>query len=393
MSLRQKERVIKLKKALEEPPADKLPQDIESFAASMGIIPDSWQKNLCEIVADKEKPARVFVLASRQSGKSYCTALAAIFHALTVPNSTTLLLSPTLRQSSLLFRRVIQFYKAAGRPVKPISESALQLRLENGAWVQALPANETNLRGISSVSLLVMDEFSRVPESLYFAVLPMLATMPNSKLVALTTPAGKRGAAFLKTIPKEKRDKKVLRRLTNDPDELMVAIAWLVQGYFERKDHGLQIPDSVTQGKEEYEVQVNPLYPFVKNEVIFDDGSKNGGIYHETRTLTGELLQRVWDTEGKVVGNPRQFNRHFKALLPYFEKKTGIKAEHKHARDGSAWINVRLRGEGDEVLLKKGGQSVQDTCDDVTEKVMIQRFSNTTHLLCGSSDKRYLSLG
>lgn len=162
-------------------------------------------------------------------------------------------------------------------------------------------------------------------------------------------------APFLKTILKEKRDKKVLRRLTNDPDELTVAIAWLAQGYFERKDHGLQIPDSVTQGKEEYEVQVNPLYPFVKNEVFFDDGSKNGGMHHETRTLTGELLQRVWDTERKVVGNPRQFNKHFKALLPYFEKKTGIKAEHKHVRDGSAWINVRLRDEGDEVLLKNVG--------------------------------------
>jgi hypothetical protein len=114
-------------------------------------------------------------------------------------------------------------------------------------------------------------------------------------------------------------------------------------------------------------VQVNPLYPFVKTEVIFDDGSKNGGMHHETRTLTVELLQRVWDTEGKVVGNPKQFNKHFKALLPYFEKKTGIKAEHKRVRDGSAWINVRLRDEGDEVLLKKVGQSTQDTGDDVTE--------------------------
>lgn len=196
MSLRQRERISKLKKSLEEPPVKDLPQDIAGFASSIGVTLDDWQRDLCEIVADKEKPARVFVLASRQSGKSYCTALASIFHALTVPNSTTLLLSPTLRQSSLLFRRVIQFYKASGRPVKPLSESALQLRLENGAWVQALPANETNIRGISSVSLLVIDEFSRVPESLYFAVLPMLATMPVSKLIALTTPAGKRGIAW-----------------------------------------------------------------------------------------------------------------------------------------------------------------------------------------------------
>ena len=172
---------------------------------------------------------------------------------------------------------------------------------------------------------------------------------------------------FLNTIPREKRDKKVLRRLTNDQDELTVAIAWLVQGYFDRKDDGLQIPESVTQGKEEYEVQVNPLWEFVKNEVIFDAGTKNGELHHETRTLTADLLQRLWDTEGKVVGNSRQFNKHFKNLLPYFEKKTGIKAELKHLRDGAAWRNVRLRDEVDEVLSEKEGQLTSVTCDDVME--------------------------
>jgi putative DNA primase/helicase len=171
---------------------------------------------------------------------------------------------------------------------------------------------------------------------------------------------------FLNTIPKEKRDKEVLKRLTSDPDELTVAIAWLVQGYFDRKDHGLQIPDSVTQGKEEYEVQVNPLFEFVNSEVVFDDGRKNGGLHHETRTLTADLLQRLWDTEGKVVTNSRQFSKHFKNLVPYFEKRTGIKAELKHLRDGAAWLNVRLREEGDEVRSQEEGQSAWGTCDDVT---------------------------
>ena len=187
-------------------------------------------------------------------------------------------------------------------------------------------------------------------------------------------------APFLKTIPEEKRDKEVLRRLTNDPGELMVAIAWLVQGYFDRKDHGLQIPDSVTQGKEEYEVQVNPLYEFVNNEVIFDDGRKNGEIHHETRTLTGDLLQRVWDTEGKVVNNSRQFNKQFKELLPYFEKKTGIKAELKHQRDGAAWLNVRLSDEDNEVLSEKEGQSTSVTCDDVTDNTTFGE-SNLSNLV------------
>ena len=172
---------------------------------------------------------------------------------------------------------------------------------------------------------------------------------------------------FLNTIPKEKRDKEVLKRLTSDPDELTVAIAWLVQGYFDRKDHGLQIPDSVTQGKEEYEVQVNPLFEFVNSELVFDDGRKNGGLHHQTRTLTADLLQRLRDTEEKVVANSRQFNKHFKNLVPYFEKKTGIKAELKHLHDGAAWLNVRLRDESDEVLSERGGQSTSGVGDDVTE--------------------------
>jgi putative DNA primase/helicase len=185
---------------------------------------------------------------------------------------------------------------------------------------------------------------------------------------------------FLNTIPKEKRDKEVLRRLTNDEDELTVAIAWLVQGYFDRKDHGLQIPDSVTQGKEEYEVQVNPLFEFVNNEVVFDDGRKNGEIHHEVRTLTADLLQRLLDTEGKVVANSRQFNKHFKNLLPYFENKTGIKAELKHLRDGAAWLNVRLRDEADEVLSEEGGQSTSGVCDDVTENTSFGE-SNLSNLV------------
>jgi P4 family phage/plasmid primase-like protien len=187
-------------------------------------------------------------------------------------------------------------------------------------------------------------------------------------------------APFLKTIPEEKRDKDVLKRLTNDPDELMVAIAWLVQGYFDRKDRSLQIPDSVTQGKEEYEVQVNPLFEFVSNEVVFDDGRKNGEIHHQTRTLTGDLLQRLLDTEGKVVSNSRQFNKHFKELLPYFEKKTGIKAELRHQRDGAAWLNVRLRDEGDEILSEEEGQSTSATRDDVTENTSFGE-SNLSNLV------------
>ena len=51
------------------------------------------------------------------------------------------------------------------------------------------------MRGFSGVSLLVVDEAARVPDELYFAVRPMLA-VSGGRLVALSTPFGKRGFFF-----------------------------------------------------------------------------------------------------------------------------------------------------------------------------------------------------
>jgi hypothetical protein len=56
----------------------------------------------------------------------------------------------------------------------------------------ALPGNEGTIRGYSGVNLLVVDEASRVPDSLYTAVRPMLA-VSGGRLVTLSTPFGSRG--------------------------------------------------------------------------------------------------------------------------------------------------------------------------------------------------------
>ncbi len=154
------------------------------MARNAGLELDPWQAKLV-----RSKANRVIVNCSRQTGKSTTTAVLADHTALYVPGSTVLLLSPTLRQSSLLFRKCLQIYQALGRPVASESESALRLQLENGSQIVSLPGKEGTVRGFSAVDLLVIDEASRVEESLYVAVRPMLA-VSGGRLVTLSTPNG-----------------------------------------------------------------------------------------------------------------------------------------------------------------------------------------------------------
>jgi hypothetical protein len=131
-------------------------------------------------------------LCGRQNGKSVVAAALALATLLLTPRSLVLLLSPTLRQSSELFRKLLALYRALARPVAATRETGSELELANGSRVVSLPENETGIRCFSGVALLIIDEASRVGDDLYFAVRPMLAVSDGS-LLALSTPFGARG--------------------------------------------------------------------------------------------------------------------------------------------------------------------------------------------------------
>jgi hypothetical protein len=71
-------------------------------------------------------------------------------------------------------------------------DSSLQMHLDNGSRIVGLPASEGKIRVYSSVSLLLIDEASRVDDALYRAMRPMLA-VSRGRLLALSTPFGQRG--------------------------------------------------------------------------------------------------------------------------------------------------------------------------------------------------------
>jgi hypothetical protein len=155
--------------------------------ALAGLSPDPWQ---AEVLASSAN--RMLLLASRQSGKSSVSAALGLKTALLQPRSLVLLLSPSLRQSGELFRKVTALFGDLGRPIPVTAESALRLELANGSRVVSLPGDEKTVRCFSGVAMLIIDEAARVEDTLYRAVRPMLA-VSHGRLVALSTPFGKRG--------------------------------------------------------------------------------------------------------------------------------------------------------------------------------------------------------
>jgi hypothetical protein len=103
-----------------------------------------------------------------------------------------LILSPSLRQSGELFRKVLAAYNALNRPVAALRHSQTRLELANGARVVCLPGREDTVRSFSGPALILIDEAARVPDDLYRGVRPMLA-VSQGDLICLSTPFGQRG--------------------------------------------------------------------------------------------------------------------------------------------------------------------------------------------------------
>lgn len=152
-----------------------------------GLVPDAWQAKLLS-----ERPKRALLCCARQSGKTEVAITAAEHTALFEPGSLSLIVSPSQRQSGEVFRRLMLLHSTLNDVPQLVAESALRAEYANGSRVIALPGSERTVRGYSRAKLIVLDEAARVDDALMAALRPMMATV-NGSLIALTTPAGKRG--------------------------------------------------------------------------------------------------------------------------------------------------------------------------------------------------------
>ncbi len=157
------------------------------FARSMGIKPDSWQRDVLESTSD-----RIVMNCARQSGKSVIAAISSLHTALYLPAQLILLISASHRQSAELFKKVLHYLDKIETRPPLIEENKLSLQLKNRSRIVSLPSKGDHIRGYSGVNEIYIDEASRVPDELYHALRPMLS-VSKGRLVLLSTPYGKRG--------------------------------------------------------------------------------------------------------------------------------------------------------------------------------------------------------
>src|SRR5438552_6953165 len=108
--------------------------DPARLLCARGLEPDPWQRELL-LANDRQ----ILLNCSRQSGKSTVVAALALHTALFRPAGLVLLLSPSLRQSGEIFRKVLHAWQALGRPLAAGRVNQSRLELAHGSRVVCLP--------------------------------------------------------------------------------------------------------------------------------------------------------------------------------------------------------------------------------------------------------------
>jgi hypothetical protein len=178
----------RVKANLETKHAPPLPDigPLRFFTATTGYTPDVYQAGVLTSEAE-----RIQLVAGRQVGKTTTAACLAAYTSQMRPQSLTLIVSPSLRQSSEVFRRVMALYHAQPIRVPLTAKSVLQAEWTNGSRVVSLPASASTVRGYTP-DLLILDEAAYCPESLWQSLSPSLA-VSRGRVLALSTPNGRQG--------------------------------------------------------------------------------------------------------------------------------------------------------------------------------------------------------
>lgn len=157
--------------------------------------PALWVSNFLPLQPDPPQSAilqsahsNLILNCSRQWGKTTVIAAKALHFALFRPASTILVAAPSERQSVTLLRRLRSFLRALGIPPRSIPWVPLSVLLPNSSEIIALPASADTTRGFTA-HLMIFDEASRVPDSIYNALSPARATTA-APLWLLSTPNG-----------------------------------------------------------------------------------------------------------------------------------------------------------------------------------------------------------
>ena len=148
---------------------------------------DQWQKDVLNTDGNK------CICSGRQSGKSTVIAMDAGNYALKNPNKSIMIIAATERQAFLLFEKILAHIYEKGRSYikKGVDRpTKTKLMITNGTIIRCLPTGDSGygIRGFT-IDRLYADEAAFIPEEVWAAVTPMLATT-GGDIILLSTPMG-----------------------------------------------------------------------------------------------------------------------------------------------------------------------------------------------------------
>lgn len=159
------------------------------------VVPYEYQKKFLDNESDRK-----VTVAGRQCGKTTMMAWLALHEFTMYPERRILLVAPTKRQAKNFMRKLKSEIKHWLRNEDEYGLSQVQkMRIEgeNGSWIQAVPALEETIRGLTIDSAFI-DEAAFIERQVFTSVIsPMLATT-NGQFVLGSTPWGKEGYLYNK---------------------------------------------------------------------------------------------------------------------------------------------------------------------------------------------------
>jgi hypothetical protein len=170
-----------------ELPQQQLP--LEDFCRQINFVPDRKQQL---VLASTSK--RIILNGARQSGKSHILAVRAVrtlIAASTMRPKLALIVAKTMAQAKETILKMDRCFAALKLRTHGEPGQELARVLPNGSRIIGLAADDGTVRSYTA-DLVILDEAARVPDEVWDAIEPTLATT-NGDFIIASTPGGKRG--------------------------------------------------------------------------------------------------------------------------------------------------------------------------------------------------------
>jgi len=144
----------------------------------------------------RDKSQKIAMRVGRQGGKSTVVAVRTVFKAMMNNGHFSLLISPTLEQTGILFRKILRIVNTNPWIKQRIKvQTQTRIYFKNESWIYT--TSKDTVRGHTPDELIV-DEAAFVPDEVYEAAEPSLAATfdTGGSVVYISTPFGMRGKFY-----------------------------------------------------------------------------------------------------------------------------------------------------------------------------------------------------